>query len=168
MSRELTRGSPNTSPVKYHRGLLWLGAAVTPASKWHVVVLIKGGRDRRVCDPLIIVRGLLLSPLFTAVVCADCLSQGVQFRRSVVSDSLQPHGLQHTRLPSHHQLPEPAQTHVHRAGDAIRPSHPLIPFSRLQSFPASGSFPVTQFFTSGGQRIGVSASASVLPINIQD
>ena len=53
-----------------------------------------------------------------------------------------------------------AQTHVHWVGDAIQPSHP-------QSFPASGSFPVSQLFTSGGQTIGASASASVLPMNIQ-
>ena len=67
----------------------------------------------------------------------------------------------------HHQLPELAQTHVHWVGDAIQSSHPVIPFSScLQSFPASGSFPMSQFFASGGQSIG--ASASVLPMNIQD
>ena len=69
----------------------------------------------------------------------------------------------------HHQLPELAQTHIHRAGDAIQTSHPVSPFSsHLQSFPASESFSVSQFFTSGGQRIGTSASASVLSMNIQD
>ena len=69
----------------------------------------------------------------------------------------------------HHQLPEPTQTHVHHVSDAIQPSHPLLPFSsRLQSFPASGSFPMSWFFTSGDQSIRVSASASVLPMNIQD
>ena len=67
------------------------------------------------------------------------------------------------------QLPELAPTHVHRVSDAIQPSHPLVPFSScLQSFPASGSFPLSQFFTSCGQSIGVLASASVLPMNIQD
>ena len=72
-------------------------------------------------------------------------------------------------LPVHHQLPEFTQTHVHRVGDAIPPSHPVIPFSSCpQSFPASGSFPVSLFFTSGGQRIRVSASASILPMNTQD
>ena len=77
-------------------------------------------------------------------------------------------------LPVHHQLPEFAQTHVHRVSDAIQPSLPLsspsptVPFSyRLQSFPASGSFPMNQFFSSDGQSIGASASASVLPVNIQ-
>ena len=69
-------------------------------------------------------------------------------------------------FPVHHQLLELAQTHVHRVGDAIQPSHPLS--SCLQSFPASGSFLRSQFFASGGQSIGVSASASVLPMNIQD
>ena len=70
-------------------------------------------------------------------------------------------------LPVHHQLPQFAQTHLHWVSDAIQPSHPVIPFSFcLQSFPASGSFPMSQFFTSGGQSIGVSASASVLSTNI--
>ena len=67
-------------------------------------------------------------------------------------------------LPVHHPLPELAQTHVHRDSDAIQPSHPLS----YSSPPASGSFPMSKFFASGGQNIGVSASASVLPMNIQD
>ena len=72
-------------------------------------------------------------------------------------------------LPVHHQLPEFTQTYVHWVGDAIQSSHPLSsPSSRLQSFSTSGSFPVSQFFTSGSQSIGVSASPSVLPVNIQD
>ena len=73
-------------------------------------------------------------------------------------------------FPVHHQLPEFTQTHVHRVGDAIQPSHPLVvPFSsHLQSFPASGSFQMGRFLASGGQSIGVSASTSVLPMNIQD
>ena len=66
-------------------------------------------------------------------------------------------------------LPDFAQTHVHWVGDAIQPSCPVVSFSsRLQSFPASGSFPMSQLFTSGGQSIGASASASVPPVNIQD
>ena len=69
----------------------------------------------------------------------------------------------------HHQLPELAQTHVHLVGDAIQPSYPVILFSScLQSFQASGSFPMSQFFPWCGQSIGASASASVPPINIQD
>ena len=73
-------------------------------------------------------------------------------------------------FPVLHHLPDFAQTHVHSVDDAIKPSHPLsAPISsRPQSFPASGSFPTSQFFTSGGQSTGVSASASVLPMNIQD
>ena len=71
-------------------------------------------------------------------------------------------------FPVLHQLLELAQTHVHWVSDAIQPSHPVSPSSHLQSFPASGSFPISQFFTSGGQSIKVSASASVTPMNIQD
>jgi len=65
---------------------------------------------------------------------------------------------------------ELAQTHVHRVGDAIQPiSSSVVPFSScVQSFPASGSFSVSQFFATGGQSIGFSASASVFPMNIQD
>ena len=69
------------------------------------------------------------------------------------------------RFPVHRQLPELAQTHVHRVSDAIQPS--VVPFSsHFQTFPESGSFLMSQFFTSGGQSIG--ASASVLPMNIQN
>ena len=69
----------------------------------------------------------------------------------------------------HHQPPEFTQIQVHWVGDAIQLSHLLsVPFSsHLQSFPRSESFPMSQFFTSGGQIIGVSASASVLPMNSQ-
>ena len=69
-------------------------------------------------------------------------------------------------FPVHHYLPEFAQTHVHCIGDAIQPSHPVTLFSSCpQSFPASGSFPMSGLFTSGGQSIR--ASAAVLPMNIQ-
>ena len=71
-------------------------------------------------------------------------------------------------LPVHHQLPEFTQTHVHRVGDSIQPSHPVIPFSCPQSLPASESFPMSQLFTWGGQSTGVSALASFLPKNTQD
>ena len=86
----------------------------------------------------------------------------VQFNRSVVSQSLRPHESQHSSLSVHHQLPEFTQTHVHRVSDAIQPSHPL------SSLPGSGSFPMSQLFAWDGQSIGVSASASVLPMNTQD
>ena len=94
----------------------------------------------------------------------------VQFSHSVVSDSLQPHGLQHARLP----CPSPTPTAYSNSCPSSRWYHPtisssVVPISsRLQSFPASGSFPMSQFFTSGGPSIGVSASTSVLPMNIQD
>ena len=73
-------------------------------------------------------------------------------------------------FPVHHQLLEFTQNHVHWVGDAIQPSHPLSSPSppAFKSFPASGSFPMNQFFTSGGQSIGVSAPTSLLPMNIQD
>ena len=72
-------------------------------------------------------------------------------------------------LPVRHQLPERVQTHVRGVGDAIQPYHPVGPFSScLLSFPASGSFQMSQFFASGDQSIEVSASVSVLPMNIQD
>ena len=88
----------------------------------------------------------------------------VQFSRSVVSDST-------PGLPVHHQLLELTQTHVHLSSRWCHPTilSSVIPFSScLQSFPASGTFPVSQFFPSGGQRIGISASASVLLMNIWD
>ena len=72
-------------------------------------------------------------------------------------------------LPVHHQLPEFTQTHVHRVSDAIQPSHPVVPFTSCpQSLPASESFPMSQLFPWGGQSTGVSALASVLPMNTQD
>ena len=94
----------------------------------------------------------------------------VQFSRSVVSNSLLPHGLQHTRLP----CPSPTPGAYSDSCLSSQWCHPtisssVIPFSScLQSFPASGSFPVSRFFASGGQSTGASASASVLPMNIQD
>ena len=90
-------------------------------------------------------------------------SINIQFSRSVVSNSLRPHGLQHARLPC--SLPTPRA--YSNSGWWCHPtiSSPVIPFSScLQSFTVSGSFPVHQFLTSGGQ-IGVSASTSVLPMN---
>ena len=95
----------------------------------------------------------------------------VQFSRSVMSDSLWPHGLQHTRLPC------PSPTPGANSNSCLSSwwCHPTISpcvvlfSSCLQSCPASGSSPMSQlFFASGGQSIGVSASASVLPMNIQD
>ena len=94
----------------------------------------------------------------------------IQFSCSVASDSLWPHRLQHVRLPC------PSLTHGAFSNSC--PSHwwchptissSVVPFSScLQSFPASGSFPMSQYFASDGQTNGVSASARVLPTNIQD
>ena len=111
------------------------------------------------------------------------LGRSVQFSCSVASDSLQPRELQRTRLP----CPSPTPRACSDSGPSsqwcwilvvalgilkhcvLRISSSVVPFSFcLQSFPESGSFPVSQFFAWGGQSIGVSASASVLPVNIQD
>ena len=92
-----------------------------------------------------------------------------QFSLSVMFNSLWPHRQQQDRPPIHHQFLQLTQTHVHQVNDAIQTSHPVFPFSsRRQSFPASGSFPMSLFFTSGGQSTGASASASILPMNMQD
>ena len=98
------------------------------------------------------------------------LFSSVQFSCSVMSNSLRPHGLQHTRPPCPSPTPRacsnscPLSRWCHRTI-----SSSVIPFSsHLQSFPASGSFQMSQFFTSGGQNVGVSASASFFPMNIHD
>jgi len=94
----------------------------------------------------------------------------VQFSHSVMSDSLWPHGLQHARP----LCPSPAPGVYSNSCSFSRWCRltilsSVVPFSsHLQSFPASGSFQMNQFFASGSQGIGVSASASVLPMNIQD
>ena len=93
-----------------------------------------------------------------------------QFSCSVMSNSLQSHGLQHTRPP----CPSPTPRAYSNSCSSSWWCHPtisssVVPISsRLQFFSASGSFPVSQFFTWGGQSIGVSASAPELPMNIQD
>ena len=94
----------------------------------------------------------------------------VQVSHSVASDSLQPHGLQHARPP----CPSPTPRVYPNSCASSQWCHPaisssVVPFSSCpQSLPASGSFPVSQLLASGGQSIGVSASASVLPVNTQD
>ena len=98
------------------------------------------------------------------------VSFSVQFSHSVMSDSLWPHGLQHTKPPCSSPTPG-ACSNSSPLSQWCHPtiSSSIIPFSScLQSFPESGSFQMSQFFTSGGQSIGVSASASVLPVNIED
>ena len=92
-----------------------------------------------------------------------------QFSHSVMSDSLWPHGLQHARLPCPSLTPR-AYSNSCPSSQWCHPtiSSSVVPFSHLQFFPTSGSFPRGQSFTSGGQSLGVSASSSVLPMNIQD
>ena len=115
-------------------------------------------------------------PSIHKTLCRHCLPgnfpsiSSVQFSCSVVSDFLQPHGPQHARppcpspTPGVHPNPCPLSWWYHPAI-----SSSVVPFSSSpQSFPASGSFLTSQLFTSGGQSIGVSASTSVLPKNIQD
>ena len=93
----------------------------------------------------------------------------VQFSHSVMSDSLQPHGLQHTRLP----CPSPSPRAYSNSCPLTRWCHPTISStvvlfsSRLQSFPTSGFFPVSRVFAKDGQNIRASVSASVIPMNIQ-
>ena len=99
-----------------------------------------------------------------------CIFSSVKFSRSVMSDSLWPYGQQHASLP----CPSLSPRFNPNSCPLSRWCHPtisssVVPFSScLQSFPASGSFPMSQFFESGGQSVGASASASVLPVNIQD
>ena len=94
----------------------------------------------------------------------------IQFSHWVVSNSLWPHGLQRIRSP----CPSPTLRIYSNSCSLSQWCHPTISssvvpfFTCLQSFLASGAFPMSQFFTSGGQSIGVSASASVFPMNIQD
>ena len=94
----------------------------------------------------------------------------VQFRCSVTSDSLWPHGSQHARPP----CPSPTPGVYSNSCPSSQWCHPaisssVVPFSSCpQSLPASGSFPMSQLFTWGGQSTEVSASASVLPMNTQD
>ena len=94
----------------------------------------------------------------------------VQLSCWVGSNSLRPHGLQHTRLPCPSPTPE-AYSNSCPLSQWCHPtnSSSVVPFfSHLRSFPTSGSFPMSQLFASGGQSIRVSASTSVLPMNIQD
>ena len=98
------------------------------------------------------------------------ISISVQFSLSVMSNSLRPHGLQHARLP----CPSPISRAYSNSCPLSWWCHPtisssVVPFSScLQSFPALGSFQMSQLFASGGQSIRISTSKSILPMNIQD
>ena len=132
------------------------------------------GQDPGIWDPI-----SEISSLYKYCVCAQSLScvrffatpRTCSFQLSSVAQSyptLRPHESQHTRPPS----PSPTPRVHPNSCASSRWCHPAIsssvPFSCPQSLPASGSFPMTQLFTWGGQSIGVSASASVLPMNTQD
>ena len=117
--------------------------------------------------------------MLTTLVIREMQFSSAQFSRSVVSEPLRLHGFVNCSppgLPVHHQLPESTQTHVHWVFGAIQPSHPLsspsppaLNLSQHQGlFQWVGSFQMSQLFSSGGQSTGVSTSASVLPMNIQD
>ena len=111
----------------------------------------------------------IISEGFTCA-CTQQWTWSLLFSCSLVSDSLWPHGLQHARL----LCPSPTPRACSNSCPLSQWCHPailssVVPFSsRFQSFPASGSSPMNQFFASGGQSIGASASASVLPMDIQD
>ena len=124
-----------------------------------------GGTGPSVCDHMLNqARNLQLLSSSTQ------MSESVQFSCSVVSHSLWPHRLQHARLP----YPSPIPGAYSESCPLSQWCHPtisssIVPFSScLRFFPASGSSPMSQFFISGGQSIGVSASASVPPMNTQD
>ena len=104
------------------------------------------------------VEKVILNPPFSSV----------QFSCSVVSDSLWPHGLQHARLPCPSPVPGACTCPSSRWCHPTILSSVILFSSCLQSFPASESFPRSQFFALGGQSIGVSALASVLLMNVQD
>ena len=108
--------------------------------------------------------------LLLSVSAIETAFSSVQFSLSVVSDSLRPHESQHSRPP----CPSPTAGVYPNPCPSSQWCHPaisssVVPFSSCpQSFPASGSFPLSQLFASGGQSIGVSASTSVLPVNTPD
>ena len=113
---------------------------------------------------------LLVHFLFMHSSIAKMPTGQIQFSRSVVSNSLQPHELQHSRFPCPSPTPRPCSNSCLSS----QWCHPTISFSVIlfsscfQSFPASEYFLMNQFFKSDGQNIGASASASILPMNIQD
>ena len=151
-------------------------------SKTHLTMLLflkyQGGRNINIINSMILKQSsiqilkydLSLRVQWKSFEDTGSVNNPVQFSRSAMPNSLWPHGLQHARLPCPSATPGaysnscPSSQWCH---PTISPS--VIPFSScLQSSPASWSFPVSQFFASGGQNIRVLASASVLPVNIQD
>ena len=127
------------------------------------------GREADIIEHLLVSRHSYIITLF-GLLHVPLENLSVQFSCSVMSNSLQPHEAQHTRppgpspTPGVHPIPCPSSQWCHPTI-----SFSVVPFSSCpQSFPASGSFPMSQLFASGGQSIGVSSSTSVLPMNTQD
>ena len=113
----------------------------------------------------------LISQIIVFMKSLPCGASSVQFSSVAQSSPTLWDPMNHSTpgLPVHHQIPESTQTHVHRRWCHPTLSSSVIPFSSCpQSFPASGSFSMSQLLASGGQSIGVSASTSVLPMNTQD
>ena len=123
-----------------------------------------------ICNMRIIKYPLLQDVMIKQIFISKYHFSSVQFSRSVVSDSLWPRESQHTRPP----CPSPTPGVYSNWCPSSRWCHPaisssVVPFSSCPQFlPTSGSFPMSQFFTSGGPSIGVSASTRVLPMNTQD
>ena len=142
-----------------------------PHAKWHgqkiKIIIIKNTSEDLLYDTCCSKSSRALSYFSQRLI---SVSQSVgQFCHSVVSSFLRPHGLWHARFLCPSPTPG-ASSNTCLSSQWCHPtiSSSVIPFSCLQSSPTSGSFPVSQFFASGGQSIGVSVSASVLPINIHD
>ena len=143
-----------------------LQAAVRESTRHNIMKTRHSQTDRQI----FLINNTLIMYQFRKYVTLNFSGLVFQFNHPVMPDSLRPRGLEHARLP----CPSPTPRACSNSCPLSRWCHPTIsssdvPFSScLQSFPASGSFPRSQFFASSSQSIGVSASASVLPVNIQD
>ena len=166
-------GSP-TPGIFQARTLEWVAISFSNAWKWksesEVAQSCPTLRDPMDCSPPgSSIHGIFQARVLECGATAFCITSSVQFCRSVVSNSLQPHEPQHARppcaspTPGVHPNPCPLSWWCHPTS-----SSSVVPFSScLQSFPASGSFQMSQLFASGGPSIGVSASTSVLSKNSQ-
>ena len=147
---------------------VWCSWLIKVWNYYSWLIKVQGSKIRQLNDiffALLMVKDTILD--ITAERSPSYLLSLLLFSRTVMSDSLWPQGLQHTRFP----YPSPSlgicSNSVHQVGDAIQPSHPLSSPSLPAFYLLSGSFPVSQLFTWGGHSIGGSASASVLPVSIK-